>query len=83
MRLILPLLWVTLLNMAEGILDRDYYEILGKSNLNSDVPVSATPDVIKDAFRKQSKKYHPDRNPGAKDRFQKINVGMDNNLCSL
>jgi len=37
--------------------------------------VSATPDMIKDAFRKMSKKYHPDRNPSAKDKFQKINVG--------
>lgn len=31
--------------------------------------------MIKDAFRKQSKKYHPDRNPSAKDKFQNINVG--------
>jgi curved DNA-binding protein CbpA len=31
--------------------------------------------MIKEAFRKQSKKFHPDRNPGAKDKFQQINVG--------
>ncbi len=48
---------------------RDYYEVLGVSKGASD-------DEIKKAFRKQSKKYHPDLNPGnkeAEDKFKEVN----------
>ncbi|MCD8390418.1 MAG: molecular chaperone DnaJ [Firmicutes bacterium] len=48
---------------------RDYYEVLG-------VDKRAYDDEIKKAFRKQSKKYHPDLNPGdkaAEEKFKEVN----------
>ena len=39
---------------------RDYYEVLGVSK-------GASGDEIKKAFRKMSKKYHPDLHPGDKE----------------
>ncbi|XP_004363605.1 hypothetical protein CAOG_03877 [Capsaspora owczarzaki ATCC 30864] len=44
----------------------DYYEALG-------VPRDASAADIKKAFRKLAIKYHPDKNPEAKDLFQLIN----------
>jgi molecular chaperone DnaJ len=52
---------------------RDYYEIL-------DVPKDATADVIKRAYRKLTRKYHPDTNPGDADaerKFKEINEAND------
>ena len=46
---------------------KDYYQILG-------VPVDADDKVIKTAYRKLARKYHPDMNPdaGAEDKFKEV-----------
>lgn len=46
---------------------RDYYEVLG-------IEKTASKDEIKKAYRKLSKKYHPDLNkePGAEEKFKEI-----------
>ena len=52
---------------------RDYYEILG---VNRD----ASADVIKKAYRKLAKKYHPDSNAGnqaAEEKFKEVTEAYD------
>ena len=53
-------------------LTENYYRILG-------VKPTATSDEIKSAYRKLSRKYHPDTNPddSAKEMFQKISKAYD------
>jgi molecular chaperone DnaJ len=52
--------------------DKDYYSILGISK-------DASQDDIKHAYRKMSKKYHPDINkePGAEKKFKEINEAYE------
>lgn len=40
-------------NAAVSVLEKDYYNIL-------DVPLTATPEQIKESYRRLAKKYHPD-----------------------
>ena len=52
---------------------KDYYSILGISK-------TASPEEIKQAFRKLARKYHPDVNPGNKQaeaRFKEINEAYE------
>ena len=46
--------------------EETYYSVLG-------VKKDASQDEIKKAFRKLSKKYHPDKNPDGEEQFKKIN----------
>ena len=60
------LLFFTLFFISMAILDRSYYDSLCTWYFYVELPVSASPDDIREAFRKLSKKYHPDRNPGSR-----------------
>ncbi len=50
--------------------EKDYYKVLG-------VPSSATEKDITRAYRKLAKRYHPDANPGAEDRFKEVSAAYD------
>src|SRR3954451_9554935 len=53
--------------------EKDYYATLGVSD-------TATVKEIKSAYRKLSRQYHPDTNPGdkaAEDRFKEISAAYD------
>lgn len=56
--------------MADG--NKDYYDVLGVSK-------DASADEIKKAYRKLSKKYHPDINkePGAEQKFKDVNEAFE------
>src|ERR671917_1480364 len=53
--------------------EKDYYRVLGVSE-------TATPKDIKSAYRKLSRQYHPDANPGdkaAEERFKEVSAAYD------
>src|SRR5438445_5802931 len=50
--------------------EKDYYKVLG-------VPEHATPKEIKAAYRRLSKQYHPDQNPGSEERFKDVSAAYD------
>lgn len=53
--------------------EKDYYRVLG-------VPDSSTAKEIKSAYRKLSRQYHPDANPGdpaAEERFKEVSAAYD------
>ena len=53
--------------------EKDYYRVLG-------VPETASAKDIKSAFRKLSRRYHPDANPGdasAEERFKEVSAAYD------
>ena len=49
---------------------KDYYEILG-------VPRGATEKEIKSSYRKLARKFHPDINPDAAEKFKEINEAYE------
>src|ERR671910_2748231 len=53
--------------------EKDYYRVLGVSE-------TAIPKDIKSAYRKLSRQYHPDQNPGdkaAEERFKEVSAAYD------
>ncbi|POM83179.1 DnaJ domain protein [Cryptosporidium meleagridis] len=62
---VLFVLKLVLLIVIPVIAGKDYYKILG-------VPRNANENQIKRAYRKLSLKYHPDKNPGSKEKFMEV-----------
>ena len=50
--------------------EKDYYKVLGVSE-------HATQKEIKAAYRRLSKQYHPDQNPGSEERFKDVSAAYD------
>ena len=50
--------------------EKDYYKVLG-------VTEHATQKEIKAAYRRLSKQYHPDQNPGSEERFKDVSAAYD------
>ncbi|MGH9153093.1 MAG: molecular chaperone DnaJ [Acidimicrobiales bacterium] len=50
--------------------EKDYYRVLGVSEKASEKDVTS-------AYRRLAKKYHPDANPGAEDRFKEVSAAYD------
>uniref|UniRef100_A0A7N8X3M5 DnaJ homolog subfamily C member 10 n=1 Tax=Mastacembelus armatus TaxID=205130 RepID=A0A7N8X3M5_9TELE len=68
-RLMLPLLLLTMLHVAVWAESRDYYDLLGINR-------EATTREIRQAFKKLALTMHPDKNPGdpsAHERFLQVN----------
>jgi len=60
---------VSLLNSSNAVA-RDFYDILGISNISSG-------REIKKAFRKLSLRYHPDKCEDCKEKFTDVNAAYD------
>ncbi|EEA08497.1 DnaJ / Thioredoxin domain-containing protein [Cryptosporidium muris RN66] len=63
--LLLTLIYIAIFFILPCLSGKDYYKILG-------VPRNANDATIKKAYRKLSLKYHPDKNPDAKDKFMEV-----------
>ena len=50
--------------------EKDYYKVLGVTDKASEKDITS-------AYRRLAKKYHPDANPGAEDRFKEVSTAYD------
>lgn len=60
---------LSLICFSFQILDRSYYDALCIYQVIIELPVSASQDDIRYAFRRLSKIHHPDKNPNSRQRF--------------